>query len=58
MRWLSNIRIGTKLAAMSALGILLVVGMLVSQMLGNAAVKSSNQAANQQQQIARDILAA
>src|SRR5580704_9645186 len=58
MHRLSNIRIGTKLAAMSALGILLVIGMLVSQIWGNAAVKSSNQAANQQQQIARDILAA
>ena len=56
MRWLSNIRIAIKLAAMSGLGILLVAGMLISQMLGNAAVKNSNEVANLQQQVARDIL--
>jgi methyl-accepting chemotaxis protein len=40
---LSNIRIGTKLAVMSGLGVLLVAAMLATQMLGNASVRDSNE---------------
>ena len=39
---LSNLRIGTKLAVMSGLGVLLVAAMLATQMLGNASVRNSN----------------
>ena len=48
---LSNIRIGTKLAVMSGLGILLVVGMLVSQILGNSSVRTATETATLQGQI-------
>ena len=48
---ISNIKIGTKLMVMSGLGILLVGGMIVSQMLGNSAVRSANEIANTQMQI-------
>jgi methyl-accepting chemotaxis protein len=43
---------------MSGLGVLLVAGMIVTQMMGNAAVGSANEIANLQQHIARDLLAA
>ena len=42
---LSDIRIGTKLFMMSGLGVLLVAGMIVTQIHGNSAVKSANEAA-------------
>jgi len=38
-----NIRIGTKLVAMSGLGVLLVAAMIAAQMVGNSAVRSSNE---------------
>ena len=53
---LSNIRIGTKLAIMSGLGVLLVLGMIVGQIVGSAAVDSSQQAADLQSEIGRSIL--
>ena len=45
---LSNIRIGTKLAAASAIGILLVAGMTASQVLNNRSVAEALEAANNQ----------
>ncbi|MEW6454494.1 MAG: methyl-accepting chemotaxis protein [Pseudomonadota bacterium] len=45
---LSNIRIGTKLAAASAIGILLVAGMTASQILNNRSVSDALDAANRQ----------
>jgi methyl-accepting chemotaxis protein len=52
---LSNIRIGTKLAAMSGIAVLLVAGMLGSALYGNSQVKSSNEIADRQTGIVRDI---
>jgi methyl-accepting chemotaxis protein len=52
---LSNIRIGTKLALMSGIAILLVVGMIAASMYSNALVKSSNAAAAKRQEIVRDV---
>jgi len=49
---LLNLRIGTKLAVTSALSIVLVAAMIVSQMFGNLAVRDENQAAINQQSIA------
>jgi hypothetical protein len=37
---LSNVRIGTKLAVMSALGILLIAGMIVSQIVASSSIKA------------------
>jgi methyl-accepting chemotaxis protein len=51
---LSNIRIGTKLALMSGLGILLVAGMIAASMYSNSLVKSSNAAAMEGQEIVRE----
>ncbi|MDA9546746.1 MULTISPECIES: methyl-accepting chemotaxis protein [unclassified Bradyrhizobium] len=53
-----NLRIGTKLAIASALGVLLVGAMIASQMLGNADIRESSQSALAQQQIARDAVKA
>ncbi|MEY9122918.1 methyl-accepting chemotaxis protein [Bradyrhizobium yuanmingense] len=53
-----NLRIGTKLAIASALGVLLVGAMIASQMLGNAGIRESSQSALGQQQIARDAVKA
>ncbi|MCA1433431.1 MULTISPECIES: methyl-accepting chemotaxis protein [unclassified Bradyrhizobium] len=53
-----NLRIGTKLAIASALGVLLVGAMIASQMLGNAGIRESSQSALAQQQIARDAVKA
>ncbi|MCW5692859.1 MAG: HAMP domain-containing protein [Pseudolabrys sp.] len=53
---LSNFRIGTKLAIMSGLGVLLVLGMIVGQIVGSAAVNSSQRAADLQSEIGRSIL--
>ena len=51
---LSNIRIGTKLAIMSGLGVLLVVGMIAASLYGNSLIKSSNAAAVERQAIMRE----
>ncbi len=53
-----NLKIGTKLAIASALGVLLVGAMIASQMLGNASIRESSQSALAQQQIARDAVKA
>ncbi|MBH5400804.1 HAMP domain-containing protein [Bradyrhizobium sp. CNPSo 4010] len=53
-----NLRIGTKLAIASALGVLLVGAMIASQMLGNAGIRESSESALAQQQIARDAVKA
>ena len=43
MKWLSNMRISTKLTLMSAVGVLFVIGMIVTQVLGSSAVRQSNE---------------
>ncbi|RQH13726.1 HAMP domain-containing methyl-accepting chemotaxis protein [Bradyrhizobium sp. RP6] len=53
-----NLRIGTKLAIASALGVLLVGAMIASQMLGNVSVREITESAVAQQQIARDAVKA
>ncbi|HTS39095.1 MAG TPA: methyl-accepting chemotaxis protein [Xanthobacteraceae bacterium] len=53
---LANIRIGTKLAIMSSIGVLLVVGIIVTQYLGNSSVKDANDLAAFQQHIAQDSM--
>ncbi len=55
---LADIRIGTKLAAMSGLAILLMLAMLGSQMWGNASVRGSSETAGIQQRMAHDLIAA
>jgi methyl-accepting chemotaxis protein len=55
---IQNLRIGTKLAVASALGILLVVAMIASQIVGNGNVRQSNDAALVQQELARDAVEA
>ena len=52
-RIIQNLRIGTKLAITSALSILLIAGMILAQMTGNAAVRKANDNAIDQQSIAR-----
>ena len=52
-RIIQNLRIGTKLAVASALGIVLVALMIFSQMAGNAAVGKATDTANIQQKIAQ-----
>ena len=54
---LSNISIGLKPSLMSGLGILFVVGLIISQMVGNASVKSANDAANNQGDIVIGVTA-
>ena len=53
-RIILNLRIGTKLAIASAVSVLLVAAMIAGQMMGNAAVRASSDAATAQQTIARD----
>jgi methyl-accepting chemotaxis protein len=53
---LSNIRIGIKLGVMSVLGVLLVLGMIISQLLGNSSVRSATEVAILQDQIVRDVI--
>lgn len=53
-----NLRIGTKLAIASALGFLLVLAMIASQIVGNGNVRRSNQAALAQLELARDAVEA
>jgi len=50
-----SFRIGTKLALMSVIGVLLVVGMIVGAMYGNSSVGSANNRAIFQQQLARTL---
>jgi hypothetical protein len=52
---LSNIRIGTKLAAISVISILMVGLLAGDQMWGNAKVKNAIGAAKQEQQTAHDV---
>src|SRR5256714_5160254 len=56
MKWILNLRIGTKLAAASMLAALLVGSMIASQMIGNATVKRTYESALEQQTIARDAV--
>ncbi|MEO6843407.1 MAG: methyl-accepting chemotaxis protein [Bradyrhizobium sp.] len=55
---IQNLRIGTKLAITSALGVLLVGFMIGSQMYGNASVSHSHQSAIVQQSISKDAVEA
>jgi methyl-accepting chemotaxis protein len=52
---LSNVRIGTKLAIMSGIAILLVLGMIGASLYGNALVKGSDDKASLQLNIAHDV---
>jgi hypothetical protein len=54
---LSNVRIGTKLAVISGLSILLVALMAGGQMWGNSKVRSSIAGAKQQQEVSHDVVA-
>ena len=51
---LSNIRIGTKLAVMSGIGVALVVAMAAAAMYGNSLIKGSNAASMSQQEVVRE----
>ncbi|MFK4646057.1 CHASE3 domain sensor protein [Bradyrhizobium ottawaense] len=51
-----NLRIGTKLAISSALGILLVLAMIAGQVIGNGNVRRSSQTASEQQELAREAV--
>ncbi|MDA9401064.1 methyl-accepting chemotaxis protein [Bradyrhizobium sp. CCBAU 45389] len=53
-----NLRIGTKLAIASALGILLVLCIIASQLVGNGNVRDSNKAAVAQLALAREAVEA
>ena len=53
MQIVQNLRIGTKLAVTSLLTILLIGGMILSEISGNAAVRQKSEAASAQQTIAR-----
>ena len=53
MKLIQNLRIGTKLAITSALSIILIAGMIVAQMGGNAALRARNETADVQQTIGR-----
>ncbi|WFU26718.1 HAMP domain-containing methyl-accepting chemotaxis protein [Bradyrhizobium sp. CB1717] len=53
-----NLRIGTKLAIASALGIILVVCIIASQLVGNGNVRGSNKAAVAQLELAREAVEA
>jgi methyl-accepting chemotaxis protein len=53
---LLNIRIGTKLVVVSTIGILLVIGMIAAQLLGNSATSNSYDTALRRATTARDIV--
>jgi methyl-accepting chemotaxis protein len=53
---LSKIRIGTKLALISGVSVMLVTGMMGTQMLGNAAVRSSSENATRQATLTQTAL--
>jgi len=57
-RIIQNLRIGTKLAITSALGVLLVGAMIASQIYGNAGVRQTYQSAIVQQAIMHDAIEA
>jgi methyl-accepting chemotaxis protein len=50
-----NLRIGTKLALMQGIGIMLVLGMLGNALYGNSSVKEASQSATTQQLLALDL---
>ena len=52
IKFIQNLRIGTKLAITSALSILLVAGMIFAEMSGNAAVRQADEIAGGQHAIA------
>jgi methyl-accepting chemotaxis protein len=54
MRTFENLRIGTKLALTSALGILLVAAMIVAQTISNSHLRAINESLKGQQTIAKD----
>jgi methyl-accepting chemotaxis protein len=56
LNFIHNLRIGTKLASASALGILLVTAMVASQIIGNASIRQSNQSALAQQEVSRNAV--
>jgi methyl-accepting chemotaxis protein len=56
MRMIDNLRIGSKLAISSTIGILPVGGMVVAQMSSNATVRAVSGSAEVQQTIARDAI--
>ncbi|MBR1192079.1 HAMP domain-containing protein [Bradyrhizobium sp. AUGA SZCCT0240] len=56
MKWILNLRIGTKLALASVAAALLVGSMIASQLIGNSAIKSTYKSALEQQIIARDAI--
>ncbi|MGE0285538.1 MAG: methyl-accepting chemotaxis protein [Bradyrhizobium sp.] len=58
MKFVDNLRIGTKLIITSALSILLVGAIIFAQMSGNAAVRQATEIANVQQVIAREAMQA
>ncbi|MGX4773360.1 methyl-accepting chemotaxis protein [Bradyrhizobium guangdongense] len=58
LRLVQNLRIGTKLAIASALGILLVLCIIASQHIGNGNVRAANEAAVAQLQLAREAVEA
>ncbi|MBR0939076.1 methyl-accepting chemotaxis protein [Bradyrhizobium jicamae] len=58
LSFVQNLQIGTKLAVMSAFGILLVFAMIASQLVGNGNVRRSNQAAVEQLKLAQDAIEA
>ena len=53
---LSNIRIGTKLAVMSALGILLIAGMIASQLVASSSIKAVTGESSASLVKARDLI--
>jgi hypothetical protein len=53
-RFIQNLRIGTKLAVASALGIMLVGCMIFAQITGGVAVRETQDAAVRQQALARN----
>ena len=57
-RFVQHLQISAKLAAASMLGILLVVIMIATQVVGNANVHRSNEAALTQLALARDAVEA
>lgn len=54
---ISDVRIGTKLAFISGLGVILVSGMVLTAVHGNSSVRDANSAALSQERNARDIVA-
>jgi methyl-accepting chemotaxis protein len=52
---ISDVRIGTKLAVISGLGILLVTGMMLSTLHGNSSVRDANSVALAQEQSAQEV---